>query len=95
MIEIMKFRLAPFVEEDDFLRADRALQEGFAYHQPGLMRRTTARDDKGSWIVIDVWRSDADADECAARWDADPIAQRFMALLDDSTTSIERYAQLD
>jgi hypothetical protein len=95
MIEIMRFRLAPGVQEDDFRRADSALQQNFAYHQPGLIRRTTARDGDGNWIVIDLWRSDAEADECAARWDDDPIAQSFMALLDDGSTSVERYNQLD
>ena len=95
MIEIMRFRLAASVPEEDFLMADRAVQEDFAYHQPGLMRRTTARDGDGNWIVIDVWRSEADADECAARWDDDPIVQRFMSLVDGSTTTSERYMQLD
>lgn len=95
MIEIMRFRLAASVREEDFLRADRAVQEDFAYHQPGLMRRTTTRDADGNWIVVDLWRSDADADGCAARWDDDPVAQRFMKLLDPASTSVERYAQLD
>jgi hypothetical protein len=95
LIEIMKFRLESSVPEEAFLRADRALQQGFAYHQSGLLRRTTARDVYGNWIVIDIWRSDADADRCAARWDADPLAQSFMALLDDASTSVERYTQLD
>ncbi|MGO9342134.1 MAG: hypothetical protein ACLP6E_06395 [Acidimicrobiales bacterium] len=95
MIEIMRFKLAASAREDDFLRADRAVQEDFGYHQPGLMRRTTARDSEGNWIVIDLWRSESDADECAARWDDDPVAQGFMNLLDPTSTSVERYAQLE
>lgn len=47
MIEIMRFKLAASAREDDFLRADRAVQEDFGYHQPGLMRRTTAHDSRG------------------------------------------------
>ena len=83
------------MREADFLQADREVQEGFAYQQPGLMRRTTTRDGAGNWIVIDLWRSESDADECASLWEDDPTVQRFMALVDGATATNERYTQLD
>jgi Antibiotic biosynthesis monooxygenase len=95
VIEIMRFRLPPGAAEEDLLAADRRVQEEFAYQQPGLLRRTTARGDDGSWIVIDLWRSAADADACDARWEHDPVPQAFMALLDRSSVSTERYQELD
>jgi hypothetical protein len=95
VIEIMKFRLAPGGDEAEFLTADRRLQEDFAYQQPGLLRRTTARGEDGGWIVIDLWRSAADADACAIRWDSDQVAQEFMTLLDRSSVVVERYTPLD
>lgn len=91
----MKFRLAPGGDEAAFLAADRRVQEDFAYQQPGLLRRTTARGQDGTWIVIDLWRSAADADACDARWESDPVAQGFMALLDRSSVVVERYMPLD
>ncbi len=94
MIEILRFRLGPDVDEAVFLAADRRVQEEFAYQQPGLLRRTTARGRDGSWIVIDLWRSDADADACDARWQRDPVAQEFMALVDRQSVTVERYEQL-
>jgi hypothetical protein len=95
VIEIMRFRLPPGAAEEDFLAADRRVQEEFAYQQPGLLRRTTARGDDGGWIVIDLWRSAADADACDARWEDDPVTQAFMALLERSSVSTERYHELD
>ena len=95
VIEIMRFRLAPDAGEAAFLAADRRVQREFAYQQPGLMRRTTARGQDGGWIVIDLWRSPADADACDARWDHDPAPQGFMALLDRSSVTVERYQELD
>lgn len=94
MIEILRFRLGPGTDEATFLAADRRVQEEFAYGQPGLLRRTTARGHDGRWIVIDLWRSDADADACDARWERDPVAQEFMALLDRQSVTVERYEQL-
>jgi hypothetical protein len=95
VIEIMRFRLPPGADEAGFLAADRRVQEEFARHQPGLLRRTTARAQDGGWIVIDVWRSAADADACDVRWEADPVTQAFMALLDRSSVTTERYEPLD
>jgi hypothetical protein len=94
VIEIMRFRLAAGAAESAFLAADGALQEEFAYHQPGLLRRTVARGDGGAWIVIDLWRSGEDADASATRWDVDPVAQRFMEMVDRSTVTTERYTPL-
>lgn len=95
MIEIMRFRLADGRDEADFLAADRRLQEEFAYQQPGLLRRTTARAEDGGWVVIDLWRSATDADACAARWERDPVAQAFMAMLDRSTVAVERFQEME
>jgi hypothetical protein len=95
VIEVMRFRLRPGTDEASFREADARLQTAFAYHQPGLARRTTARSDDGEWIVIDLWRSVADAEACAARWDGDPVVARFMTLVDPDSVRTERYLELD
>ncbi len=95
VIELMRFRLASGADEDRFLAADRRVQTEFAYHQPGLLRRTTARGHDGTWIVIDVWRSGIDADACAERWEADPAAAAFMATVDGATLETSRFDTLD
>lgn len=95
MLEVTKFRLAAGAEVEDFLAADKRLQTEFAYQQPGLLRRTTAQGADGSWLVVDVWRSDADADACAARWDGDPVVAAFMALVDADSVENERFTELD
>lgn len=91
----MRFRLPPGADEAAFLAADRQVQEEFASRQPGLLRRTTARGQDGGWVVIDLWRSVADADACDARWEHDPVTQGFMALLDRSSVTTERYQELN
>jgi hypothetical protein len=87
----MQFRLAAETSENDFLAADRRLQTDFAYRQPGLLRRTTARSNNGDWLVIDFWRKDGDADSCAERWEQDQIAQSFMDLIDRRSVRVERF----
>jgi hypothetical protein len=94
VLELMQFRLLAGTQLDDFLAADRRLQTEFAYLQPGLLRRTTARNEAGEWVVVDFWRTPADADACADRWEQDRIAQAFMALVDRGSVRVQRYSTL-
>jgi hypothetical protein len=97
IIETMTFRLNGDVDDAAFRAADKRLQSDFAYQQPGLLRRTTARGEgerAGEWIVVDLWSNAEDADACAARWDHDPIAQDFMAHVDASSVDVRRYEDL-
>jgi hypothetical protein len=95
VIEILTFHLRADMTEAEFLAADRGVQMEFAYHQPGLMRRTTARGTDGEWVVLDLWRSDDDADESDRRWATDPVAQHFMSFVDPKSVHVRRYATLD
>jgi hypothetical protein len=97
VIETMTFRLVGGSEEDAFLAVDKRLQTEFAYQQPGLIRRTTARgvdEREGEWVVIDLWARAEDADACAQRWDTDPLAAEFMAYVDRATVEVRRYTDL-
>ena len=98
VLETMTFRLRDGADTEAFLAADKRLQSDFAYQQPGLVRRTTARGtggQAGEWIVVDLWATAEDADASAARWDADPVAQAFMAFVEPGTVDVRRYRDLD
>ncbi len=97
MIDILTFKLRDAADEEAFLAADKRVQAEFAYQQPGLMRRTTARAgsrDEG-WAVIDLWKSDADADACEARWGQDQPTQEFMSFVEPGSVRSARYYELD
>lgn len=91
MIEILEFNLVEGADEEAFVLADKRVQAEFAYQQPGLMRRTTARGDDGNWMVIDLWRSADDADAAEAKWADAGAAAEFMAFVDRATISSKRY----
>jgi hypothetical protein len=97
VIEILTFKLLDGADEQAFLAADKRVQTEFAYQQPGLMRRTTARAASAveGWVVIDLWRSDADADACDARWGQDEATEEFMSFVDLGSVSSARYYELD
>jgi hypothetical protein len=95
VIELLVFSLRAGADEDAFLACDRRLQAEFAYQQPGLLRRTTARGGRDSWAVLDLWSSAEEADACETRWNEDPLAQEFMSFVDPATVRTARFFELD
>src|SRR3954471_20110545 len=97
LIETDTFRLAGDATEEDFLAADRQVQTQFAYQQPGLVRRTTARRDAegGGWIVVTVWFDAEPADAAAGRAAADRTVSAFEGLVDARSRRRERFVTLD
>jgi hypothetical protein len=95
LIEITTFRLGAHATEAEFLDADRRVQTEFAYHQPGLLRRTTARDRDKGWVVITQWRDAADAEAAAARARHDPAIGDLDTLLEAGSVTTRAYETLD
>lgn len=93
-MELLVFSLVDGADEAAFLAADQKVQTEFAYQQPGLLRRTTARGKNGSWAVLDIWATEEQADACNARWESDPVAQEFMVFVDPATVRTARFYEL-
>jgi hypothetical protein len=95
VIETVTFRLAADTDEAVFLDADRRVQTEFFYRRPGLLRRTTARDGHGDWIVITIWRSESDAEAASGLSEHDGAMSALAALVDETTVRSQRWSTLD
>lgn len=95
IVEILRFKLSPGTDEAEFLRLDKRVQTEFAYQQPGMIRRTTAKGLDGAWLVVDLWRSEADAERCDAVWGQDPLTDEFRTRMDANSVTVERFETLD
>lgn len=93
VIETTTFRLADGVDEAAFLAFDEQVRTGFLYHQPGIVRATTARGGDGEWIVIVIWASDADADAAFEAGTSDGTMQQFNQLV--TAAKRNRYRTFD
>jgi hypothetical protein len=92
MIEVVTFRVVG--DEASFLALDQQIQTEFAYQQPGLTRRTTARSDDGEWTVITVWASGESADAANAVWQTHALHAEFARLTATKTLTEKRYEAL-
>jgi hypothetical protein len=91
IIEITTFRLLADVSTEDFLAADKAVQQEVFPNTKGYLRRTTAHSHGGEWLVVVLWASGADIDEFNARVTGDPVQLAFDALIDRATIRATRY----
>jgi hypothetical protein len=59
-----------------------------------MLRRTTAKGRDGTWIVIDLWRSEVDAERCEELWGQDPVTDEFRRFMDPNSVRTERFETL-
>jgi len=95
VVEVVTFRLAAGIEQDDFLVADKRAQTEFLYLQPGLLRRTTARGLDGEWLVVTLWVTGRDADAASVSARDDPATSLLTSLMDPSSVTNNRYDTLE
>jgi len=95
LVEILTCKLEPGTNEAAFLQADRAVQAEVVPRAVGFVRRTTARGEEGEWLVITLWRSEAEADASEELSREHPAQIRFMELVDGSSRRTSRWTTLD
>ena len=95
VIEITAFELASGADEQAFLVADKRLQTDVLYQHAGLLRRTTARADRGGWVVVVVWRSPADAQASKRLAEQHPDYEKFMAFVAGGSLRSKSYTTVD
>lgn len=93
IIEHHTFRLADGVSDDAFLAADRRVQTELSPFRTGFVRRTTARDLAGGWLVETLWESTDDAEAAAGSQDA--VQVEFLDCIDAASASVRRYSTLE
>jgi hypothetical protein len=94
MIEVTTFRVNDAVSSEEFRIADERVQTEFFYLQAGLTRRTTARSDDGSYLVLTQWDEPDQADRAAEAALLAPSAIAVVALIEPETLQIQRFSNL-
>ncbi len=82
------------MDVEHFVVVDERVQTEFAYQQPGLVRRTTGRNDDGRWLVLQVWSTDTAATTAARAFDSSAVGAEFMSLVDPDSIHREAFVGL-
>jgi hypothetical protein len=94
IVELLTFRLRPGTTEDELRARETRAYEDFAVHQPGLLRRTTAKSADGEWLVVQLWADEASADAAERAAGADPATAALHELADPASLTSRRYEDL-
>jgi len=93
VVDVVTFSLRPEADTASFLEVDKELQALVSIEGAGFIRRTTARSNDGTWLVVSLWATQPDADASAASTDATRAA--FMGYLDTPTLTRQIFLTLD
>jgi hypothetical protein len=93
VLEIETFSLINGVDAAEFRALDEAMQEWCYLNRTGLARRTTARNDDGSYVVITLF---AEASQSVADYyrSNDAVVASWSTAINESSRSIATYSLL-
>lgn len=89
-IQIVRFKLAPNVDQADFRALNERFQREVAPKLVGLERREATVGEGGEWMLVLRYR-DIDAAKKAGKSDTSDISQKFMTMIDMTTMSASFY----
>lgn len=93
VLEIETFTLAPGTDPAAFRALDEAMQEWCYLNRPGLARRTTARGDNGTYVVVTLFGDASQADPDYFRNTSEAVS-KWNATIVESTRSVAVYSLL-
>ena len=93
VLEVETFTLASGVDASAFRALDEQMQEWCHVNRPGLARRTTARADNGSYVVITLFGEAGQADSSYYK-NSDAVVAVWSAAITESSRSVAVYSLL-
>lgn len=93
VLEVETFTLKPGVDAAAFRALDEQMQEWCYVNRPGLARRTTARAEDGTYVVITLF-SEASQSVSTYYKNADSVVSAWSAAITESSRSVAVYSLL-
>ena len=93
VLEVETFTLVAGIDALAFRALDEQIQEWCYVNRPGLARRTTARGDNGSYVVITLFGEASQADSTYYK-NADAVVTAWSAAITESSRSVAVYSLL-
>ena len=90
-VEVIHFRPTADADEEELIREDERVGREYTPNQPGFVSRESAKNDQGDWVVIVHWDDARSAEASMEKFPNDPVAERFIELMDSDTFSMIRY----
>ena len=93
VLEVETFTLTSGTDSVAFRNLDEQMQEWCYVNRPGLARRTTARNDDGTYVVITLF-GDASQADASYYTNTNQVVSAWSAAITESSRSIAVYSLL-
>lgn len=94
-IEIVTFRLADGVSDEEFVAETKKMERDLLGKLPGFIDRDTGKSAEGDWVVVLHWRRAEDAQASMDKFVEAPEARDFTSKIEMSTFTMKRYVLED
>ena len=92
IVEVTTFKINSDADPITFSNLDTQVENNFTSKQPGFIKRQSAIDDKGNYVVIVYWQSQEDAAASMNKFMADASVADYAKMIDGPTMKMARYA---
>jgi len=93
VLEVETFTLTPGVDSVAFRALDEQMQEWCYVNRPGIARRTTGRNDDGSYVVITLFGEASQADAAYYK-SSDSVVSEWSVAVNESSRTHAVYSLL-
>ena len=93
VLEVETFTLAAGIDAPAFRALDEQMQEWCYVNRPGLARRTTARTEDGTYVVITLFGEASQANGSYYK-NTDAVVSAWSAAITESSRSVAVYSLL-
>ncbi|WP_299188165.1 nuclear transport factor 2 family protein [uncultured Aquimarina sp.] len=92
IMEVTTFEIKGDVDPLDFKKRDAQIEKDFTSKQPGFIKRQSAIDKNGTYVVIVYWKNTANAAASMSKFMSDTSVADYAQMINGSTMKMERYA---
>ncbi|MFK7908847.1 MAG: hypothetical protein AB8B69_27210 [Chitinophagales bacterium] len=92
IMEVTTFNINSDANPMAFAKRDAQVESDFTSKQSGFIKRQSAVDEKGSYVVIVYWENLKDADASMSKFMGDKSVADYAQMIDAPTMKMSRYA---
>jgi len=92
ILEVTTFNISSTANVMAFAKRDAQVESDFTSKQPGFIKRQSAVDDKGNYVVVVYWNSVANAEASMIKFMSDSSVVDYAAMIDGTSMKMARYA---
>lgn len=92
IMEVTTFNINDNVDPIAFKTRDQLIEKDFTSKQPGFIKRQSAIDENGAYVVIVYWESIANAEASMNKFMSDKSVADYAQMINGATMKMERYS---